>query len=88
MKQQQANQFEEAELPKALIHIGEGPTRETHEYDRRKLLNVEFGAMEKVTGLVGMDLEEALDKGGANALTALIWVLRRRTYSRLNGIGL
>jgi hypothetical protein len=63
---------------KALIHVGHGEARQTYEYRHGKLLNVEFGAMERVSGLIGRDLEEALDKGGQNAMQALIWVLRKR----------
>lgn len=70
-------------MSKILIHIGEGPGRETHEYQRGKLMNVEYMAMERETGLIGGDLEDALAKGGASALTALIWVLRKRTHHRL-----
>lgn len=67
---------------KALIHIGSGDSRETYEYVRGKMLNVEFGAMERVTGMIGEDLERALDKAGQNAITALIWVLRKRMNPR------
>jgi hypothetical protein len=63
---------------KALIHVGHGEARQTYEYRHGKLLNVEFGAMERVSGLIGRDLEQALDKGGQNAMQALIWVLRKR----------
>lgn len=65
---------------KYLIRVGE---HEVHEWDRHKMLNVEYGAMERVTGLIGGALEEALMNGGANALTSLVWVLRRRTHPRL-----
>jgi hypothetical protein len=65
---------------KYLIHVGEN---ETHEWDRRKMLNVEYGAMERVTGYIGGALEDALNNGGALAMTALVWVLRKRTYPRL-----
>jgi hypothetical protein len=59
---------------KALIHVGS----ETYEYRPGKLLNVEFAEMERVTKTIGADLEQAIDKGGVNAMTALIWVLRKR----------
>ena len=65
-------------MVKALIHVGVGDARQTYEYRHGKLLNVEYGAMDRVSGLVGVDLEQALDKGGMNAMTALIWVLRKR----------
>ena len=65
-------------MAKVLIHVGTGDARETYEYQHGKLLNVEFGAMERMTGLVGGELEQALNKGGINALTALVWVLRKR----------
>jgi len=69
---------------KILIHIGDGEeTRETLEWDRRRTLNTEYGAMERVTGLIGEDLEEAINKGGANAMTALVWILRRRKNYQL-----
>jgi hypothetical protein len=65
-------------VAKLLIHIGTGAARQTYEYRSGKMLNVEVGAMERVTGLVGTDLMNALDKGGQNAFQALIWVLRKR----------
>lgn len=65
---------------KYIIRIGE---HEVHEWDRRKMLNVEYGAMERVTGHIGADLEDALNNGGANAMTALVWVLRKRTHPKL-----
>jgi len=63
---------------KLLIHVGQGDARQTYEYIPGKLLNVEFGAMERMSGHIGEDLEDALRKGGINAMTALVWVLRKR----------
>jgi hypothetical protein len=65
-------------VAKALIHVGTGDARQTYEYRHGKLLNVEVAAMERMSGLIGSDLEQALDKGGAGAMQALIWVLRKR----------
>jgi hypothetical protein len=65
-------------VAKVLIHVGFGKDRETYEYNRGKLINVEFIAMERVTGMDGIELNRALDRGSVNALTALIWVLRKR----------
>ena len=53
------------------------------EYDPSKILNVEAIAAQKVTGLGWAEWLDALGKGDMTALTALVWVLRKRTEPEL-----
>lgn len=62
-----------------LIHVGEGDDRKTYDFSPSKLLNVEWIAIEEITGLTK---SEVLTKAGnlsLTAITALVWILRRRT---------
>lgn len=66
-----------------LIHVGEGDDRQTHDCDFNKILNVEFIAIERVTGLTLTDLARGLMESSAVTVTALVWVLRKRTEPTL-----
>lgn len=49
-----------------------------YEYDEHKLLNIEAIALQKVTGLRVTEFAEALEQGDAGALTAVVWIAKRR----------
>lgn len=61
-----------------LIHIGKGEDRKTYRFDENKLMNVEAMAMERVTGRGLTEILAGVQEGSLIALTAIIWVLRRR----------
>lgn len=50
----------------------------TYVFDEDTADNTELMAIEDVTGLASIDLEDALNRGSMRAITALVWVLRRR----------
>lgn len=72
-----------------IIHIGEGEARQSYELDFNKLLNVEAIAIERVTatqdqpGLTLQDLAFGILRSSMVAVTALVWVLRKRNEPRL-----
>lgn len=61
-----------------LIHIGEGDERETYDCDFNKMLNVEFIAIERFTGLTVQGVAQGLEQASSIAVTSIVWVLRRR----------
>lgn len=50
----------------------------TYEFDENRFLNVEFIAIERVTGMTAVQWQNGINNGSAMAVTALIWILRRR----------
>ena len=55
-----------------------GPVEEW-EFDPTRLMVAELDAIEKVTGLTGLNaFGEALNNMSASALRALVWVIRKR----------
>ncbi len=60
------------------IHVGQGDDRKTYDCDFDKLLNVEFIAIERVTGLTLIGIAQGLMDASAVAVTALVWVMRKR----------
>ena len=60
------------------IHIGDGDERQTYDCDFNKLLNAEFIAIERLTGLTLTGVAQGLMEASAMTVTALVWVLRRR----------
>lgn len=67
-----------------LIHIGHGDGRKTYMYGPKKMLNVEYIAIEQATGLKGVEeIGEALRDVSMALVTALVWVLRKRDEPRL-----
>lgn len=61
-----------------LIHIGEGESRKTYRYEPKKMLNVEYIAIEQATGLTLDQLGEGLTNKSMTVITALVWALRKR----------
>jgi hypothetical protein len=55
----------------------------TYELATDSLLNVECMAVEKVTGLTTGEWTESLGKGSMLAITALVWIIRKRTEPTL-----
>lgn len=51
---------------------------ETYEFDPNKFMNVELIAVERETGMTSFDWQNKLNQGSMIAVTALIWVLRKR----------
>lgn len=49
-----------------------------YEFDQDRLTNVECMAIEKVTGLTFGEWADALQKRSMLAVTALVWVVRKR----------
>lgn len=66
-----------------LIHIGTGDARQTYIFDHAKLLNVEAIVIEKKTGLTVAALLFGLAAKSATAVTAAVWVLRKRAEPKL-----
>jgi len=66
-----------------LIHIGQGDARKTYEFSVSKLMNVEAIAIEKQTGLTVAGLLAGMFGKSAVAITAVVWVLRKRSEPRL-----
>ena len=66
-----------------LIHIGQGEDRKTYDVDFDKILNVEFIAIERVTGLTVRDVAQGMADISALAATALVWVIRKRSEPTL-----
>lgn len=66
-----------------LIHIGKGDDRKSYLYQPKKLLNVEYIAIEQATGLGLEQLGEGLINLSMTTVTALVWVLRKRDEPRL-----
>ncbi len=60
------------------IHVGQGDERTTYDCDFNKLLNVEFIAIERVTGLTIIGVAQGLMEASAVTVTALVWVMRKR----------
>ena len=58
-----------------------GGPRQEWEFDR--LMNVELIAIEKQTGFIGDEFTDALNKRSVTALTALVWVIRKRNEPQL-----
>lgn len=58
------------------LRIGVGG--QSWDVDLAKLLNVEIIAIERAVGMSVVELGEALDRGSVLALTAVVWVMRRR----------
>lgn len=51
---------------------------ETYEFDPNKWMNVELIAIERETGMASFVWQNKLNEGSAIAMTALLWVLRKR----------
>jgi len=50
----------------------------TYEFDQDRLTNVECMAVEKATGMTTGEWQEALNAGSMLAITALVWLIRKR----------
>jgi hypothetical protein len=61
------------------VSIGE----ESHVFDQRKMLNTEAMAIERVTGGTTTEWQEMLARGSVLAMTALVWVIRKRKEPNL-----
>jgi hypothetical protein len=66
-----------------LIHIGHGDDRKTYAFDPNKLLNTEYIAIERAAQLTVSQLGAGLSNGSLTAVTAIVWVLRKRDEPRL-----
>ena len=51
---------------------------ETVEFDTERITNVEGMAIERVTGMLFGEWGELLNKGSMLAITALVWIIRKR----------
>jgi len=66
-----------------LIHIGHGDDRKTYTFNPNKMLNVEYIAIERAAHLTVTQLGTGLRNGSLTAVTAIVWVLRKRDEPRL-----
>lgn len=51
---------------------------EKFEFNEKKLRNTEAIALQKVTGMKVVEFYDALSESDANAVTALVWLVKRR----------
>ena len=65
---------------KIVLGPPDGPKQE---WEFGRLMNVELIAIEKQTGLMGTEVTDALNKRSVLALTALVWVIRKRREPQL-----
>lgn len=63
---------------KMLIHIGQGEDRKTYTFIRDRMMNVEAIAIERATGLTLLEVRDGLMSLSMTAVTAILWILRRR----------
>lgn len=72
-----------AESDRILIHMFDVEPEEVIDFDPGKLLNVEAIAIERKTGLTLMAVLAGMATGSMTAITAAVWVMRKRANPKL-----
>lgn len=60
---------------KMTVHVGD----QAYLFDEDEIENTDLMDIEDVTGLATVDWQDALTRGSGRAITALIWILQRKT---------